>query len=142
MNARSRHLLASGATALALAAASAGCDTTPPGGGFTNPNPGSAVERDKPAERTDLPVPDPDAGRPGTAAESARSSPATPGTNAGTGGPGGGQVGNDKGSVRQAAPEAASSPPASPPKKENAGNAQGGTKPDDSIKVGNPRSPQ
>jgi len=124
------------AAALSLSFALAGCDSSRPGAGFTNPNAGSGTASDKASNRTDLAVPDANAGGKEPIAESAAGSTGGTGTNAGTGGPG------PKGDARQVSPEAASSTPASPAKRENAGSAAGGTKPEGDIKVGTPRSPQ
>jgi hypothetical protein len=72
-----RRLLPLAAPALALALAAAGCETAPPGGGFVNPNAGSAVDPDKAAGRTDLPVPDANPRGDEPIAEAAATSPAT-----------------------------------------------------------------
>lgn len=122
------------AAALGVSLALAGCDSSRPGAGFTNPNAGSTS--DKQSNRTDLAVPDANPEGKEPIAEAAPGSTNGTGTNAGTGGPG------PKGDARQVSPEAASPTPASPPKRENTGNAQGETKPDGGIKDGNPRSPQ
>lgn len=132
MTLRRRPLTTLASTALTLAAVAAGCETAPPGGGFLNPNPGSVVERDKPAVRTDLPVPDT---KPSDALPVAEP-PSTAGASAAD------HSSGDKGKVRQTAPEAASTPPASPPRKDGTGNAQGATRPDGPIKEGTLRSPQ
>lgn len=67
---------------LALAFAAGGCESSPPGAGFTNPNAGSAVESDKAAERTDLQIPSANTGGEASGAgaaapEAGKSNPST-----------------------------------------------------------------
>jgi hypothetical protein len=113
----------------------AGCENSPPGAGFTNPNPGSMTGRDKAAVRTDLPVPDANAGSDAALTEAVSSGP---------GGPV--ETGNTPSTAttepQQGAPEAAAPPTGSPPQKTNAGTAQGDTRPANRINTGTPRSPQ
>ena len=123
---------------LMLAFGAAGCGSSQPVAGITNPNPGSVVDRDKAAIRTDINVPDENAGKSEPVAEAASSSPSGTGTTAGTAG---GHPAADSDS-RETSPESASSPPATPADKSNSGEASGGTKPSGPIKEGTPRSPQ
>jgi hypothetical protein len=74
MIAKTRRLLIRSAALIVLGGATAGCWTTPPGAGITNPNAGSEVNRDKAAERVDLPVPE--ASGPGAAIGEVSETPA------------------------------------------------------------------
>jgi hypothetical protein len=121
-----RHPLLGASAAAMLAVLAAGCETAPPGAGFTNPAPGESAGRDKPSDRTDLSVPDANAGRDKPLAEAVGSVPPIgPATAAGQ--PGKEEPAKD---VRQTSPETATSPPAKPPSNESSGKAQEGSKSD------------
>ncbi len=108
--------------ALALAIAVTGCGESVPVGGLTNPNPGSVVDRDKGAVRSDLPIPDTNAGKEPIITDSAAS-----------------KDGAMEADLRSKSPPV---PAATPLAKENAGSAAGATKPAAPTKDGTPRSPQ
>lgn len=60
----------------------AGCGSSTPNAGLTNPNPGSIIAEDKPAVRSDLPVPDVNAGPEKPLAEAVGSPTGTPAADA------------------------------------------------------------
>jgi hypothetical protein len=60
----------------------AGCGSSTPNAGLTNPNPGSINAEDKPAVRSDLPVPDVNAGSEKPLAEAVGSATGTPAADA------------------------------------------------------------
>jgi hypothetical protein len=124
-----RKTLASSAVALALASAVSGCGSDSTVGGLVNPNPGSVVDRDKSGARTDLPIPDENAGGKEPIADSAASQPATTG-------------GASSGLKGEPGKDAAKGTPGTPATKENSGGASGDTKPPGPIKDGTPKSPQ
>ena len=122
------------AAALALAIP-AGCESSPPGAGFTNPNAGSMTARDKAAVRNDLPAPSRNAGPDAPIVEAVASKPADSAD--------AGSIRNGTSAAsRPAVPGGSSAPNGTPPSRTNAGQAQGGTKPAGPIQEGTPRGPQ
>ncbi len=125
----------------------AGCDTSRPGGGVLNGDPGALQSDAKPATRTDFQVPQ-DSGGDASLADSAASSTSGTGNDAGSGGRNAGQKGNPKGSdgvgASPSASETADNPRDTPPRTEAStpSGAQGETKPAGNINTGTPRSPQ
>jgi len=128
-----RNALASMAVAAAFFA---GCDTAPPGGGFTN-GPPPDLTAEKPAIRTDGPDRDrTDQGELKGAAGLANMPTGGGEKDSGTGGKGGNSGENP--------PAKAAVAPATSPSKEGTGanSAAGATKPAGDIKVGTPKGPQ
>ena len=130
---RIRTLLGSMAATAALAA---GCDTAPPGGGFTN-GPPPDLTAEKPAARTD--GPDRDRTNPGEIKAAGGESGLPTGggdRDSGTGGKGGNSGENPP-------PRSAATTPGPAPKDTTTPtDAAGATKPAGDIKVGTPKSPQ
>ena len=127
-----RFRIALGSMAVA-AAMVGGCDTAPPGGGFTN-GPAPDLSAEKPSVRTDGPDRDrTDQGEMKGAAGLGGGE-----KDSGTGGKGG-----NSGESAPAKPPTSTATPAAAPKDTAApSSAAGATKPSGDIKVGTPKSPQ
>ena len=146
---RVRTAMASTALAAALAA---GCDTAPPGGGFTN-GPAPDVTAEKPATRVDGPGIDrTDQGEMKGAGGEVALPTGAGSKDSGTGGKGGNSgefpvraTAPRSGDARTDTVEKVGSASAQPPtSKEGTGanSAAGATKPSGDIKVGTPKGPQ
>ena len=132
-----RFRIALGSMAVA-AAMVGGCDTAPPGGGFTN-GPAPDLSAEKPSVRTDGPDRDrTDQGELKGAAGEAGLPTGGGEKDSGTGGKGG-----NSGEAAPAKPPTPTASPTAAPKDAAAPNSTAGaTKPSGDIKVGTPRSPQ